>query len=188
MQACVWEEASMPATACLAVAALCPLMLLCPAWALPSGPSAVTPRTPPHHRPPPPPPGDWDKAWEIFETEYPIDGDDMPELMDIMSLDPEAQEKAARRQRELDLQEEAARRHIRIVDDLGRAYATGKRKTSIARVWIWQGNGAWQQRSCRGRWLCRGEGLRPQLTAPACMRPCPLHTHVQLGAPPHAQP
>lgn len=25
---------------------------------------------------------------------------------------------------------------VRMVDELGRAYATGKRKTSIARVWI----------------------------------------------------
>ena len=29
-----------------------------------------------------------------------------------------------------------ARQRRRIVDELGRAYATGKRKTSIARVWL----------------------------------------------------
>lgn len=48
--------------------------------------------------------GDWDRAWEIFETTYPVDGEDMPGVLDIMALDSEAEEKAARRQRELDLQ------------------------------------------------------------------------------------
>lgn len=33
------------------------------------------------------------------------------------------------------------RRHVRVVDDKGRAQATGKRKTSIARVWVWPGQG-----------------------------------------------
>ncbi|RMZ53164.1 hypothetical protein APUTEX25_005153 [Auxenochlorella protothecoides] len=78
--------------------------------------------------------GDWDRAWEIFETTYPVEGDDMPGVLDIMALDSEAEEKAARRQRELDLQEEAAASHVRVVDHLGRSQATGKRKTSIARA------------------------------------------------------
>lgn len=30
---------------------------------------------------------------------------------------------------------------VRTVDDLGRAYGTGRRKTSSARVWIWPGTG-----------------------------------------------
>lgn len=38
-------------------------------------------------------------------------------------------------------QEEAARARVRKVDDKGRAYGTGKRKCSIARVWIQPGNG-----------------------------------------------
>ena len=42
------------------------------------------------------------------------------------------------------LQEEYAARRVRIVDDKGRAYATGKRKTSVARVWIWEGPGTIQ--------------------------------------------
>lgn len=42
------------------------------------------------------------------------------------------------------LQEEYAARRVRTVDDQGRAYATGKRKESIARVWIWEGPGAIQ--------------------------------------------
>ncbi|KAL6779792.1 MRPS9 [Auxenochlorella protothecoides x Auxenochlorella symbiontica] len=85
--------------------------------------------------------GDWDRAWEIFETTYPVEGDNMPGVLEIMALDSEAEEKAARRQRELDLQEEAAASHVRVVDHLGRSQATGKRKTSIARVWIWEGQG-----------------------------------------------
>jgi len=39
------------------------------------------------------------------------------------------------------LQQEYAARRVRSVDHLGRAYATGKRKTSIARVWISEGPG-----------------------------------------------
>jgi small subunit ribosomal protein S9 len=31
--------------------------------------------------------------------------------------------------------------HVRKVDDLGRSYATGKRKNAIARVWIKPGTG-----------------------------------------------
>ena len=40
------------------------------------------------------------------------------------------------------IQEEYAARRVRTVDDKGRAYATGKRKASIARVWIWEGPGS----------------------------------------------
>ena len=32
--------------------------------------------------------------------------------------------------------------HLPVIDSLGRSYATGKRKTSIARVWIKKGKGA----------------------------------------------
>ena len=48
------------------------------------------------------------------------------------------------------LQEEYAARRVRTVDEKGRAYATGKRKASIARVWIWEGPG---QISINGRRL-----------------------------------
>uniref|UniRef100_A0A1D2AFX6 Uncharacterized protein n=1 Tax=Auxenochlorella protothecoides TaxID=3075 RepID=A0A1D2AFX6_AUXPR len=109
--------------------------------------------------------GDWDRAWEIFETTYPVEGDDMPGVLDIMALDSEAEEKAARRQRELDLQEEAAASHVRVVDHLGRSQATGKRKTSIARVWIWEGQGALGS--------CGGLGTRdPLLREIACRGAC----------------
>ena len=40
------------------------------------------------------------------------------------------------------IQEEYAARRVRTVDEQGRAYASGKRKTSIARVWIWEGPGS----------------------------------------------
>lgn len=40
------------------------------------------------------------------------------------------------------IQEEYAARRVRTVDEQGRAYASGKRKTSIARVWIWEGRGS----------------------------------------------
>ena len=42
------------------------------------------------------------------------------------------------------LQQEYAARRVRTVDEQGRAYATGKRKTSVARVWIWEGPGTIQ--------------------------------------------
>lgn len=38
-------------------------------------------------------------------------------------------------------QEEAAKARVRQVDDKGRAYGTGRRKCSIARVWVQPGNG-----------------------------------------------
>lgn len=50
-------------------------------------------------------------------------------------------------------QEAAMRRHVRVVDDKGRAQATGKRKTSIARVWVWPGQGE--------RGLERGQNRAP---------------------------
>ena len=55
--------------------------------------------------------------------------------------DPEGEERAARRQRELEKQAEQARRWVRVVDDKGRAHAAGKRKSSIARVWLRPGGG-----------------------------------------------
>lgn len=47
-----------------------------------------------------------------------------------------------RRRIEEALQQEYAARRVRSVDHLGRAYATGRRKTSVARVWIWPGPGS----------------------------------------------
>ena len=60
------------------------------------------------------------------------------------------EQKEQRRVMEKALQEEYAARRVRTVDEQGRAYATGKRKASIARVWIWEGPG---QISINGRRL-----------------------------------
>lgn len=38
-------------------------------------------------------------------------------------------------------QEEAAKARVKQVDDKGRAYGTGRRKCSVARVWVQPGNG-----------------------------------------------
>lgn len=59
-----------------------------------------------------------------------------------MQTSPREDLKQQRRAIEAALQEEYAARRVRVVDHLGRAYATGKRKTSIARVWIWEGPGS----------------------------------------------
>ena len=52
--------------------------------------------------------------------------------------------KEQRRVIETALQQEYAARRVHTVDEQGRAYATGKRKTSVARVWIWEGPGSIQ--------------------------------------------
>ena len=49
----------------------------------------------------------------------------------------EEQAKAERRAHEAAIQEEHRSRLVRTVDALGRAYGTGKRKCSVARVWLW---------------------------------------------------
>lgn len=67
----------------------------------------------------------------------------VPSLEKAIGLRTDEQElKEQRRQREAAIQQEHAPRRVRVVDRLGRAYATGKRKCSIARVWLWQGQGA----------------------------------------------
>ncbi|KNA21484.1 hypothetical protein SOVF_042650 [Spinacia oleracea] len=49
--------------------------------------------------------------------------------------------KSSRYEMELQKQEEAAKARVRQVDEKGRAYGTGRRKCSIARVWIQPGEG-----------------------------------------------
>ena len=55
---------------------------------------------------------------------------------------PREEAREARRAIEAALQQELAARRVRRVDSAGRAYATGRRKTSVARVWIWPGPGS----------------------------------------------
>jgi small subunit ribosomal protein S9 len=66
----------------------------------------------------------------------------LPPLEEIMAHDPDAAARAARRESERAKQEQIAAARVRVVDDLGRASATGKRKEAIARVWIVPGTGA----------------------------------------------
>jgi small subunit ribosomal protein S9 len=64
-----------------------------------------------------------------------------PPLEEIMAHDPDAAARAARRATERAKQEQIAAARVRVVDELGRASATGKRKEAIARVWITPGSG-----------------------------------------------
>ncbi len=75
-----------------------------------------------------------------------------------MSFDPDAEGRAARRETERAKQAQIAAARVRTVDEHGRAYATGKRKEAIARVWIAPGDGIV---SVNGRTL---DGYFPDLT------------------------
>ncbi|GKV28607.1 hypothetical protein SLEP1_g37630 [Rubroshorea leprosula] len=68
--------------------------------------------------------------------------DGLPPLREIEDMRYEKNtRKSTRAEIELLKQEEAAKARVRQVDDKGRAYGTGKRKCSIARVWIQPGDG-----------------------------------------------
>lgn len=60
----------------------------------------------------------------------------LPPLEELMALDEGAEQRAARREEERRKQEEFAQRRVRRVDEFGRAYGTGRRKESTARVWV----------------------------------------------------
>lgn len=85
--------------------------------------------------------GDWDTAWQIFDQEFPVDTPEFPSIEEMLAWNPEEEERAQRRQREEALQEQAAMLRTQKVDDSGRSHAVGKRKTSVARVWLRQGPG-----------------------------------------------
>ncbi|CAI5482378.1 unnamed protein product [Closterium sp. Yama58-4] len=65
----------------------------------------------------------------------------LPPLEELLADDDEAKARAARREAEKEKQAEIARRRVACVDALGRAYGTGRRKTSVARVWLQKGSG-----------------------------------------------
>ncbi|KAJ7524287.1 hypothetical protein O6H91_18G085400 [Diphasiastrum complanatum] len=65
----------------------------------------------------------------------------LPPLEEILQHDPEGEQKAKRREMEMRKQQELAMSRVKKVDELGRAYATGRRKTSVARVWLSEGKG-----------------------------------------------
>ncbi|GJT14277.1 30S ribosomal protein S9, mitochondrial [Tanacetum coccineum] len=73
------------------------------------------------------------------------DIDDVPGLPPLSTIEDMHSEKNTRKFTRADIerqkQEELANAHLRQVDSQGRAYGTGKRKCSIARVWIEPGEG-----------------------------------------------
>jgi len=66
----------------------------------------------------------------------------LPPLAELQAFDPDAEERSQRRENERVKQEQVAALRVRSVDAQGRAYATGKRKEAIARVWLSPGDGA----------------------------------------------
>jgi small subunit ribosomal protein S9 len=70
---------------------------------------------------------------------------DVPGLPPLTEIEDEAIERmnatSSRAEVERQKQEEIAKARVRQVDEKGRAYGTGKRKCSIARVWIEPGDG-----------------------------------------------
>lgn len=73
------------------------------------------------------------------------DLDDVPGLPSLSAIEDMRYEKNTRKSTRADIerqkQEEIAKSRVRQVDSQGRAYGTGKRKCSIARVWIEPGEG-----------------------------------------------
>ena len=66
----------------------------------------------------------------------------LPPLKELQELQNEkGKKKSSRAEQERLKQEEAAKERVRRVDDKGRAYGTGRRKCSVARVWIQPGDG-----------------------------------------------
>ncbi|KAL2608580.1 hypothetical protein R1flu_027153 [Riccia fluitans] len=65
----------------------------------------------------------------------------LPPLDAILEQDDEREKKAKRRELERKKQLELQSMRVKTVDEFGRAYATGRRKSSIARVWLKEGEG-----------------------------------------------
>lgn len=66
----------------------------------------------------------------------------IPSLEQILAFPSLEEAEKARRRADEQAQQEAQRHsRVRTVDASGRAYGTGKRKCSVARVWIWTGPG-----------------------------------------------
>ncbi|KAK9830502.1 hypothetical protein WJX72_012108 [[Myrmecia] bisecta] len=87
--------------------------------------------------------GELDKVEALMARIFPGgEGVDLPPLEDLLAYDPKEEEKAQRRAREQALQEQVTSSRVITRDEFGRAYATGKRKCSIARVWVKHGKGS----------------------------------------------
>jgi len=87
--------------------------------------------------------GDWDAAWDIFSQEQRGTMRSLPSLEEIIDWDPNSIERQVRRKREEDLQESASRARVQTTgrQEQGTSHGVGKRKTSVARVWLREGNG-----------------------------------------------
>ena len=85
--------------------------------------------------------GDLDGVLRLLEARTAgVEG--LPPLAQVLASPPgEADERALRRALEAAQQAEAAARRVRLVDGQGRAYATGRRKAAVARVWVRPGSG-----------------------------------------------
>ncbi|KAL0033923.1 hypothetical protein WJX77_010989 [Trebouxia sp. C0004] len=64
-----------------------------------------------------------------------------PPLHELLNYNRKEEERAKRRMFELQKQEQLRQSRVQVVDEFGRSYGTGKRKTSIARVWLQDGTG-----------------------------------------------
>ncbi|KAI3431266.1 hypothetical protein D9Q98_004328 [Chlorella vulgaris] len=85
--------------------------------------------------------GDWGTAWDIFEGVLPVETDQFPDLQELLAWDPDEEAKEYRRLREARVKEMHAARWVRRLDPSGRALGVGKRKTSVALVWLKEGSG-----------------------------------------------
>ncbi|KAI8112082.1 hypothetical protein M9434_003406 [Picochlorum sp. BPE23] len=85
--------------------------------------------------------GNWDQAWEMFSSQLHKDDRSFPKFEELLAWDPDDEEKEVRRQKELDFQESVARSRVRKVSEQGIAHGVGRRKTSVAQVWIREGIG-----------------------------------------------
>ena len=85
--------------------------------------------------------GHWDTAWEIFASHHRFEGVNVSDLNDLLDWDPDDAEKEIRRQKELDFQDSVAKSRVQRINEQGIAHGVGKRKTSVARVWIKKGFG-----------------------------------------------
>lgn len=89
--------------------------------------------------------GDWDAAWDMFSQEQIFQATmrSLPSLEEIIDWDPNIIERQGRRKREEDLQESASRARVQTSgrQEQGTSHGVGKRKTSVARVWLREGSG-----------------------------------------------
>lgn len=85
--------------------------------------------------------GDWDSAWKAFESVASPEKSDLPSLEEILAVEVDHGERVMRRQREETIQQNLSNLRVRQVDSQNMSHGVGRRKTSIARVWIREGMG-----------------------------------------------